>query len=109
MRAPLAVAAAVVVLAVGLAVALPRLGDRSGTVAVGSPEDARLVDECVQSSRDELPQGRWRAGARLDLDAENGFLVIRDDEYAAVRVLKHPANRVRATLKNGQVAEGSFR
>ncbi|GAA5156790.1 hypothetical protein [Amycolatopsis dongchuanensis] len=89
MRAPLAAAAAVVVLAVGLAVALPRLGDHGDTVPATSPEDARLVDECVQAAHGVLPPGRWRAGARIDVDAENGFLAIRDDQYAAVCVLKN--------------------
>ncbi|MFD2420261.1 hypothetical protein [Amycolatopsis pigmentata] len=88
MRAPLAVAASVVVLAAGVAIALPQLrgqGHDDATIAVGSAGDVRLVDECLKTDR----PGRWRAGARIDLDAESGFLVLRNDEYAAVCVLKN--------------------
>jgi hypothetical protein len=93
MRAPLAVAASVIVLAVGVATALPQLrGQGHGDAviaAAGSPGDVQLVDECIRAGRNEFPPGSWRAGARIDIDSENGFMVIRNDEYAAVCVLKN--------------------
>lgn len=91
MRAPLAVAASVIVLAGAGAIALPQLRghghgqDDDVTIAAGSPGDVRLVDECLKTDR----PGRWRAGVRIDIDAEKGFLVIRNDEYAAVCVLEN--------------------
>ncbi|WP_236792332.1 hypothetical protein [Amycolatopsis sp. GM8] len=94
MRAPLAVAASVVVLAAGVAIALPQLrghGNGDAVIAVaGSPGDVQLVNECIQADHNELPPAQnWRAGARIDIDAENGFLAVRNDKYAVVCVLKN--------------------
>ncbi|MFD2418336.1 hypothetical protein [Amycolatopsis pigmentata] len=92
MRAPLAVAASVVVLAAGAAIGLPRLRDQGGTVSAGagSPSDVQLVNECVQATHQKLrPALNWRAGARIDVDPENGFLVVRNDDYAAICNLKN--------------------
>ncbi|WP_431879415.1 hypothetical protein [Amycolatopsis sacchari] len=84
MRAPLAAAAAVVVLAVGLAVALPRLGDHGDTVNAGASWETRVIHECIEISHSWIQPEGWRAGARIDLDPETSYLVIRNDEYAAV-------------------------
>ena len=84
-RAPLAVAAAVVLLAVGVVFALPYLRGRSVEVAAGP--DSELVRECVQAGWGASYGGPWRAGARLDLDATHGFLVIRNDRTAAACVI----------------------
>jgi hypothetical protein len=93
MRAPLAVAASVVVLAAGVAIALPHFrghGNGEPVIAVaGSPGDVPLVNECIQADPQGFPPGSWRAGARIDLDPENGFLMIRNDESAVVCVLKN--------------------
>ncbi|GAA3528399.1 hypothetical protein GCM10022222_09300 [Amycolatopsis ultiminotia] len=99
LRAPSAVAASVVALAVGLAIVLPQFRDRgqdnvtgAGSPGAGqpvNPGDLHLVRECVQAGQDVPDPASWRPGVRFDLDAENGFLVIRSDEYAAVCVLKN--------------------
>ncbi|WAL66470.1 hypothetical protein ORV05_01200 [Amycolatopsis cynarae] len=93
MRAPLAVAASVVVLAAGIAIAIPRLrghGQGEAVTAAGSHGDVQLVNECVQASHKRLqPASNWRAGARLDVDSANGFLAIRNDEYAVLCFLKN--------------------
>lgn len=86
MRAPLAVAASVIVLAAGLAIALPQLRghDQGDRVTAGSASDARLVEQCIEVSHSSLRPGDWRAGARIDLPSGRDFLVIRNDTYAAV-------------------------
>jgi hypothetical protein len=104
MRAPLAVAASVIVLAAALAIAIPQLRSHDEVPAAGNPADAVLVDECVKVSATPLPVGSWRAGARIDVDSEKGFLVIRDDEYAAVCLLKNGrAQGVWQTATDGDV------
>lgn len=91
-RAPLAVAAAVIALAVGVVFALPALRDRDTVAAAGSPGDMAMVNDCIDSSYETMPSGRWSLGARLDLDSSHGFVVIRSDEYAAICILTdgHP-------------------
>jgi len=82
-RAPLTAAAAVIALAVGVVFALPVLRGGGGATAAAGP-DMQLVNDCIHTSYAEVPSGSWRAGARLNLDATQGFLMIRSDEYAAV-------------------------
>ncbi|WP_344855595.1 hypothetical protein [Amycolatopsis ultiminotia] len=51
--------------------------------------DDEITRECVQAGQDVPDPASWRPGVRFDLDAENGFLVIRNDEYAAVCLVKN--------------------
>jgi hypothetical protein len=89
LRAPLAVAASVIVVALGVVLALPALRGHNGvgTAAGGNAPDA-LVNECVHTAPTISDPANWRAGARLDLDATHAFLVIRDDTAAAVCVVE---------------------
>ncbi|GAA3435957.1 hypothetical protein [Kutzneria kofuensis] len=88
MRAPLAVAASVVVLALGVVFALPLLRGRDATPAAGGSE-AQLVQQCLAAASNVPNAGRWRPGARLNLDADHGFLMIRDDKTAAACVIEN--------------------
>lgn len=87
LRAPLAAAAAVLVLALGVVVALPLLRGHDLQVAAGP--DAQLVKQCLQAG-DTVPDGEtWRAGARLDLDPDHGYLMVRSDTAAGVCVIEN--------------------
>ncbi|MFI9380769.1 hypothetical protein [Kutzneria sp. NPDC052558] len=81
-RVPLTAAAAVVALAAGVVFAVPLFRDSGATAASGP--DMALVNACIHTPYTKLPPGAYRAAARLDLDATTGYLVIRDDEYAAI-------------------------
>ncbi|HEY0498497.1 MAG TPA: hypothetical protein VGD48_22345 [Kutzneria sp.] len=86
MRAPLAVAASVVVLAALVAVGFTQL--RGGDVGVASGQ-SQLVKECVRSTRNMPDPGGWRAGARYDLNPQLGFLVIRNSRSAAACTIEN--------------------
>ena len=88
MRAPLAVAASVVVLAAAVAITFSQL--RGQDVGVAAGPDSQLVKECVQADHDvPTSGGSWRSGARIDLDSKNGFVAIRNDQFAAVCVIQN--------------------
>jgi hypothetical protein len=86
MRAPLAVAASVVVLAALVAVGFSQLRGGDANVASGQ---SQLVKECVRSARNMPDPGGWRAGARYDLNPQLGFLVIRNSRSAAACVIEN--------------------
>jgi len=86
MRAPLAVAASVVVLAVLVAIGLTQLRGNDTNVASGQ---SQLVKECVRSTPNMPDPTSWRAGARYDLNSQLGFLVIRNSRTAAACVIEN--------------------
>ena len=86
MRAPLAVAASVVVLVALLAIGFTQLRGNDTNVASGQ---AQLVRECVRSARNMPDPTSWRAGARYDLSPQLGFLVIRNSRTAAACVIEN--------------------
>jgi hypothetical protein len=82
MRAPLAVAASVVLLALAAVFVLPQLrGSQLGTASGG---DAQIALQCAHVDGGLPDPTSWRPAARIDVDAETGFLVIRDTVSAAV-------------------------
>ena len=75
---------------------IPDSGSTANLVAAGGAarpaaqdSDAEITKECVQASPNLPDPANWLPGARFDIDSENGLLVIRNDEYAAVCVLKN--------------------
>jgi hypothetical protein len=86
MRAPLAVAASVIVLAALVAIGFTQLRGTDANVAAGQ---AQLVKECVRSARNMPDPTSWRAGARYDLNSQLGFLVIRNSRTAAACVIEN--------------------
>src|SRR5687767_9300405 len=90
----LSVTAVIGVLAAGGAVAFASIPG-SGAVAAGDgaqapaqpvvlasdPADVKITKECVLATRGVPDPGSWRPGAKLDLDAPRGFLVIRNDRF----------------------------
>ncbi|GAA3435956.1 hypothetical protein [Kutzneria kofuensis] len=88
----LAATAALGVLAVGGAVAFAAVPNT--TVQAAGPQtvatgDAKIAKECVAAGQDVPDPAGWRPGARIDVDAQHGFLVIRDDKNAAVCVIEN--------------------
>jgi len=89
----LSVAAAAVALAAGGAVAFAAIPSTTVNVAAGAGDahatgDALVAKECVQNTQGLPEPASWRPGARYDLSAELGFLVIRNDKNAAVCVIE---------------------
>jgi hypothetical protein len=60
----------------------------SAARSAAGDSDAELTKECVQVSPDLPDPASWRPGVRFDLDPENGFLVIRNDQYARICVVE---------------------
>jgi hypothetical protein len=87
----LAATAAIGALAVGGAVAfaaVPGTATGTGTQATQAASgDAKIMLECLAASEAGNP-GAWRPGARLNLGAKHGFLVIRTDKNAAACVVE---------------------
>jgi hypothetical protein len=82
MRAPLAVAASVVVLALAALFVIPQLrGSQLGTASGG---DAQIARQCAYADGGLPDPTSWRPAARIDLDADTGFLAIRNSVSAAV-------------------------
>ena len=85
----LAATAAIGSLATGGAVAfaaVPSTG--TGTQATqAATGDAKIALECLAAGEVANP-GSWRPGARLNTDSTHGFLVVRDDQHAAVCVVE---------------------
>ncbi|MFD2418334.1 hypothetical protein [Amycolatopsis pigmentata] len=91
-------AAAIGALAVNGAVASASIADSGSAVNLAAAAsaarpaaqdpDTEITKECVQASPDLPDPPSWRPGVRFDLDAQNGFLVIRNDQYARVCVVK---------------------
>jgi len=86
MRAPLAVAASVVVLVALLAVGFTQLRGNDVNVASGQ---SQLVKDCVRNAHSMPDPTSWRAGARYDLNPQLGFLVIRNSRYAAACIIEN--------------------
>ena len=86
LRAPLAVAASVVVLAAVAAVGFAQLRGRDVDVASGQ---SQLVKECVRNGHNMPDPTSWRAGARLDLSPGQGYLIIRNARSAAACVIEN--------------------
>ncbi|QUQ68658.1 hypothetical protein [Kutzneria sp. CA-103260] len=92
----LSVAAAAVAIAAGSAVAFAAIPSSAPTVnvAAGAADDhatgdALIAKECVRNTQGIPNPASWRAGARYDLSAQLGFLVIRNDKQAAVCVIEN--------------------
>jgi hypothetical protein len=90
----LSVAAAAVAIAAGSAVAFASIQSSAPTVNVAAgvtdehaTGDALIAKECVKNTPDLPNPASWRAGARYDLSAQLGFLVIRNDKNAVVCVI----------------------
>jgi hypothetical protein len=86
MRAPLAVAASVVVLAALAAIGFTQLRGADAPVASGQ---SPLVKACVGSARTMPDPGSWRAGARLDINSQLAFVVIRNSRTAAACTIEN--------------------
>ncbi|MFI9380771.1 hypothetical protein [Kutzneria sp. NPDC052558] len=90
----LSVAAAAVAIVAGSAVAFAAIPN-STTVNVAGAEDthasgdALIAKECVKNTPGLPDPASWRAGARYDLSAQLGFLVIRNNKNAAVCVIEN--------------------
>ena len=95
----LSIAAAAAVIAVGGAVAFasvpgasPAAVGSQGSTQVAPPwaksGDGKIAWDCVQAGHVAEPAS-WRPGARIDIDAATGFLVIRNDKSAAVCVIEN--------------------
>ena len=94
----LSIAAAAAAIAVGGAVAFasvpgasPAAVGTQGSTQVAPPwaksGDGKIAWDCVQAGHLADPAG-WRPGARIDVDVNSGFLVIRNDKSAAVCVIE---------------------
>ncbi|MFC0548270.1 hypothetical protein [Kutzneria chonburiensis] len=86
MRAPLAVAASVVVLAALVAIGFTQLRGTDTNVASGQ---SQLVKDCVRTTRNMPDPTSWRAAARYDLSSQLGFVVIRNSRTAAACVIEN--------------------
>lgn len=91
----LAMTAALGVFAVGGAMAFAAVPGSTPTPAAGSQAlqspligDAKIAQDCLGTAGDVANKASWRPGARINLDANHGFLVIRDDKNAAVCVIE---------------------
>ncbi|MFC0437117.1 hypothetical protein [Kutzneria buriramensis] len=82
MRAPLAVAASVVVLALAAVFVIPQL--RGSQVGTASGGDAQIALQCAHADGGLPDPTSWRPAARIDVDATDSFLVIRNTVSAAV-------------------------
>ena len=94
----LSAAAAIGVLAAGGAAAfatVPTSGPEVKPAAATAPApaadpvDAKIAKECVQADQHVPDPASWRPAARLDVDAQHGFLAIRNDKLAAVCVIEN--------------------